>query len=76
MNCKECIWKSPETCKACRKENKMVEIERKLLYLLQSKSELDREIRVGKEAEQELIKVNEKIKGCCILLANENSPLD
>lgn len=56
--------------------NEMVEIERKLLYLLQSKSELDREIRVGKEAEQELIKVNEKIKGCAIIIANENSPLD
>lgn len=56
--------------------NEMAEIERKLFYLLQSKSELNREIRVGKEAEQELIKVNEKIKGCCILLASKNSPLD
>lgn len=56
--------------------NETEDIERKLLYLLQSKSELDREIRVGKEAEQELIKVNEKIKGCAIIIANESSPLD
>lgn len=65
MNCKGCKWlvRNVE-----RRIKKMTATERKLLYLLQDKAELDREIEVGKEAEEKVKVINEKIRGCCIIL--------
>lgn len=54
----------------------MIATERKLLYLLRDKAELDREIAIGKEAEAKVKVINEKIRGCCIILADEENPLE
>ncbi len=69
MNCQGCAWKHPITCKECRKEIEMTGTERKMLYLLQENAELEREIRVGKEAEEKKKKNDKIIRGCAIIIS-------
>ena len=79
MNCQGCVWKHPVTCKVCRERgDKMLreDAETKMLHLLQENAELERQIRVAKDAEIKKRENDRKIRGCAIIIADEKSPLD
>ena len=50
--------------------------ETKMLHLLQENAELERQIRVAKDAEIKKRENDRKIRGCAIIIADEESPLD
>ena len=56
-------------------EEHPLQVEQRVLNLLNEKAELDRDVRAGDHAKMELKRVKEQLKDCYKFLI-ENSPLD